>query len=69
MLGAKILRTNPVPAITDPRQVTSRQPYLLVRALAMGPVKKNNNISTFIITIIIMIIIIIIMIMTIIVLK
>lgn len=45
MFGAKRLRMKPVLAMRAPAMVTGRQPYLFVKALAMGPVKirKNTN--------------------------
>lgn len=35
--GANVLSMRPNAAITDPAIVTARQPYLLVRPLAIGP--------------------------------
>ena len=44
MLGANKLRINPADATSDPTIVTTRHPYLLVSALAMGPGKTKHDI-------------------------
>ena len=42
MFGAKRLRMKPVEAMMAPMMVTRRHPYLLVKALAIGPVNINR---------------------------